>query len=235
MNVIVVLETYLPKAVAEIIVGLNLGPTLISHGINFDDKDSRDNGILVAARYELKYICDYDSYERIDFSQSLNVDIWDAIAREVESMRRNGSLTRFSLNVNCKAEAVDGEIILLGQAVDPIKGVLERTRDNEDAQCTDCKEMLPLEGTTLCSSCIPTNYVFPMDKELKRRVRRARLTMEFHHVTQKIESWVKTKSGEKYRFRFDRTYYAFSNQKGEIEKIKSEIEPLFSQEDDECW
>lgn len=237
MNVTVVLEAYFPKVVAQMITEFNLTDNLLSHGINFDDKDSRENGILVTARYQLTYICEYESYERVDFSHSLNVDIWDAIVRNVESMRRDESLTRFCLDVTCRVEAVDGEVIILGQAVDPIKKLLERTKDNEDAQCVECKEMLPLRGTTICSACIPTDYVFPMDKELKRRVRCARLTMESHSVSEKIESWAKTKSGERYRFRFDRTYYAFSNQKEEIEKIKAEIEPLFSQpeEEDEGW
>lgn len=237
MNVITALSVHLPKVLVKIVVDLILEPTLLSHGINFDDKDSRENGVTIAAKYALAYICEYESHEKVDFSHSLNFEIWDAIVGCVEGMRRDKSLTGFRLNVECKVEVVDEDVIILGQAIDPTKDLLERIKDNKHGQCVGCKERLPLEGTTLCSACIPTDYIFPMDKELKRRVRCARLSMELHHVSEKIESWVKTESGDRYRFRFDRTYYAFSNQKEKSKKIRDEIESLFSQaeKEDSGW
>lgn len=228
MNIITVLEAHFPRVVAQMIVEFNLEPTLISHGISFDDKDSRENGITVAVRYTLSHLHengddDHQSHRKLDFSHPINSDIWDTVVRSVKNMGWGNPLTGFRLDTFCTVEVVDGEVIILGKIVDPIRELLEELPHNEDSRCVDCYERHPIQGTNLCPSCIPNDYIFPMDCKLKERVETVRLSVESITVSERIAGSVKTILGAEYFFSFDRAHYSFSNRKEESKRIRQEI------------
>lgn len=219
-----VLLIFLPKALAEIVGKYYLPPSIKSSGISFEDEESQRNGITLLCRYEIDSLAGC-TMKKEWITHPSCIEEWVTIQRGAECTLKHDSPLTYMVGMDPHMGVIDGEIIILCHIQDPMMSTLRPTPDGKYVSYSSCG-ICDYDSYSLQSSGYMGERSHDKNYCLTRRKRASRKNIEARKLDLNIHGRQEGNRFSRRKFTFRLVDYKFSNQKGEIERMKKEWENL---------